>query len=224
MKKTIKLLLILSLFLYGYESLKDFKKEDLFDIKKIDVEVENKKLLEDLLISLEDLKNHNIWSLNKKELEKEILKDVRIEAVRIKRQMPNKLVIAIKEKTSYVYVKYNNNIYISDKSGEIYGYMNESEKKNMPLLQIKSKSDLKELLEIMEKVNFKGGISQMYKIPNGVVIRTNSGFEIRTNKSIKKEKYVIVKKLYDQLEAEIKVEKNIDYIDIRFKDYVIKSL
>lgn len=224
MKKIAKVLLIFVFFWYGYNNLESFKKKSLFDIKKIDIQVENKKLLEGLLVSLEDIKNHNIWELDKKKLKKDLLKDVRIKDVEIKKQIPNILSIKIKEKVPYVYIKYNNIIYIADKNGIIYGYMNETKKNNMPLLQIKQKSDIQELLEIMGKIRFIDEISQIYIIPNGVVVRTNSGLKIITNKNVKEEKYLIAKKLYNQLESEEKFEKNIDYIDIRFKDYVVKSL
>jgi len=102
--------------------------------------------------------------------------------------------------------------------------MKESKKYNMPLFRIDHEDEIKKFIEIMEKISFKDEISQIYKVSNGIAVTTNTGLKIITNIDVDRKKYGVVKKLYDQVRAQSKRGKKIEYIDLRFEDYIIKRI
>lgn len=222
MKKILQITLIGIMFWYVYTEYGDFKRASIFDVTEVNINAKNLELIDDLAKSIKKLKGKNILGIDKKKIKDKILKDVRVKDVVIKTRMPDILIFDIKENKPFVYIEYRNKIYISDKSGKIYGYMKESKKYNMSLFRIDHEDDIKKFIEIMEKISFKDEISQMYKIDNGVAITTNIGLKIITNLSVERKKYKVVKKLYEQVKSQNK--KQIEYIDLRFEDYIIKRV
>jgi cell division protein FtsQ len=223
MKKILQMIFIGTICWYTYTKHGDFKKASIFDVTEVSVNVKNLELVDDLVKSIEDLKGKNILDIDKKKLKDKILKDVRVKDVVIKTQMPDILLLNIKEKEPFVYIEYKGSIYLSDELGKIYGYMKESKKYNMPLFRIDHENEIKEFIEIMEKISFKDEISQIYKVNNGIVITTNTGLKIITNIDVDRRKYGVVKKLYDQIKPQDKKRNQIEYIDLRFEDYIIKK-
>ncbi len=224
MKKILQLIFIGIVCWYTYTKYGDFKKASLFDVTQVNVKTKDIELIDDLALSIQDLKGRNILKIDQEKIKDKILEDVRVKDVVVKTQMPDILFFDIKEKEPFVYIEYRGKIYISDKSGEIYGYMKESKKYNMPLFRIDHESEIKEFIEVMEKISFKDEISQIYKVANGIAVTTNTGLKIITNIDIDSKKYVVVKKLYDQVRPQNKRGKKIEYIDLRFKDYIIKRI
>ena len=104
----------------------------IFDIKSIQVEG-NKKLTTQTIISLSELtKGENIFRISKKQIEKKIKSNSYVEAVNMKRNIPDTILLEIKERQiaykikvidSYVYLDFQG--YILEKS---------SENKDVPLL------------------------------------------------------------------------------------------
>ena len=223
MKIIIKIIFIGAICWYTYTKYGDFKKASIFDVTEIRIKAKDLELIADLVKSIEGIKGKNILEIDKKKLKGKLLEDVRIEDLVIKIQMPDILLFKIKEKEPLVYIEYRGNIYISDKFGKIYGYMKESKKYDMPLFRIDDEKEIKEFIKIMEKISFKDEISQIYKVKNGIMITVNTGLKIITNIDVDREKYVIVKKLYDKIKPKNKKEKKIEYIDLRFNDYIIKK-
>ena len=224
MKKILQMIFIGIICWYTCIKYGDFKKASIFDVTEVSINVKNLELVDDLVKSIEELKGKNILNIDKKKLKNKILMDVRVKDVAIKKQMPDILLFDIKEKEPFVYIEYRNKIYISDESGKIYGYMKESKKYNMPLFRIDYEDEIKEFIEIMEKISFKDEISQIYKVDNGIVITTNTGLKIITNIDVDSKKYEVVKKLYDQIKPQNKKRNQIEYIDLRFEDYIIKRV
>ncbi|OQY41888.1 MAG: hypothetical protein B6227_03875 [Fusobacteriia bacterium 4572_74] len=222
MKKILQIVFIGIICWYTYIEYTKFKKNSLFNVTEVNIKVKDLDLIDDLAMSIQDLKGKNILEIDKKKMENKILEDVRVKDVVIKTQMPDILLFDIKEKKPFVYIEYKGNIYISDEFGKIYGYMKESQKYNMPLFRIDHEKEIKEFIAVMEKIDFKDEISQIYKISNGIVVTTNTGLKIITNIDVENRKYEVVKKLYDQVRPQNKRDKKIEYIDLRFEDYIIK--
>ncbi len=224
MKKILQIIFIGILCWYTYTEYGDFKKASLFDVTQVNINVKNLELIDDLAKSVEDFKGKNILDIDKNKIKDKILSDVRVKDVVIETQMPDILLFDIKEKEPYIYIEYRGDIYISDEAGKIYGYMKESKKYNMPLFRIDHEDEIKEFIKIMGKISFKNEISQVYKIDNGIAVTTNSGVKIITNIDVDRKKYGVVKKLYEQVRPKSKKSKKIEYIDLRFEDYIIKRV
>ncbi|WP_028854803.1 cell division protein FtsQ/DivIB [Psychrilyobacter atlanticus] len=224
MKKILQIIFIGIICWYTYTKYGDFKKASLFDVTEVNLKVKNVELIDDLADSIENLKGKNILEIDKNKIKNKILEDVRVKDVVIKTQMPDILLFDIKEKEPYVYIEYKDRIYISDELGKIYGYMKESKKYNMPLFRIENEKEIKEFIAVMGKISFKDEISQIYKVSNGIAVTTNTGLKIITNIDVESKKYGVVKKLYDQVKPQNKRDKKIEYIDLRFEDYIIKRI
>jgi len=224
MKKIFKILFIGIVCIYVYNSYIDFKKKEIFDIVEVNVNVQNEKLVTDLIKSLKELEGRNILNIDKNEIKNELLKDIRVKSVIIEKKMPDTLYFEIEEKRPYAYVEYKNNIYISDKAGEIYGNMRESQKYNMPLIRITDPKEIKDYIEITKKIKNIESISQIYGIKNGIVVTLNTGLKIITDLDVESKKYEIAEKIYEQKKEDFLKKEDIEYIDLRFKDYVIKKV
>lgn len=222
MKNILKIILIGIIFWYIYTEYRDFKRASIFDVTEVNINAKNLELIDDLAKSIKTLKGKNILGIDKNKIKDKILEDVRVKDVVIKTRMPDILIFDIKVNQPFVYIEYKDSIYISDESGKIYGYMKESKKYNMSLFRIDHEDDVKKFIEIMKKISFKDEISQMYKVDDGVAVTTNTGLRIITNLIVDKKKYEVVKKLYDQVRSQNK--RQIEYIDLRFEDYIIKRI
>jgi len=219
MKMILKIMFVGILSWYTYISYIEFKEKSIFDIVKVEINVKNKKLVSDLVDSIENFKGRNILEIKEGKIKEILLKDIRVKDVKIIKQMPDILIFRIEEKIPFTYVEYKGNIYIADEKGTLYGYMKESKKYNMPLLRVSQEKDIKEFIKIIKKIKYSGSISQIYRVKNGIAVTVDTGMKIITDLNVKREKYEIVKKIY-----ELEKEKNnkIEYIDLRFEDYIIK--
>jgi cell division septal protein FtsQ len=219
MKMILKIIFVGILSWYTYISYIEFKKKSLFNIVKVEINVKNKKLVSDLIDSMESFKGKNILEIKEEEIREILLKDIRVKDIIIKKQMPDILVFGIEEKIPFTYVEYKGNIYIADDKGTLYGYMKESKKYNMPLFRISEEKDIREFIKLIKKIKYKGSISQVYRVKNGIALTVDNGMKIITDLDVNREKYEIVKKIY---ELEKNKKNEIEYIDLRFEDYIIK--
>ena len=71
------------------------------------------------------LKGKNIWSLDTKNLENQLKKDVRIKNIKIERVLPSKLKISIEEEKPYIKVKKGEKILVANENGEIFSFSKE---------------------------------------------------------------------------------------------------
>lgn len=94
-------------------------KSDLFDVKKIDVignkRVTKSNIMKELNVNL----NENIFAYNFKDMKNKLIKNPYIENVEIKRKLPNKIIISLKEKEIFAVLKDEDNYCYIDKK-EIY--------------------------------------------------------------------------------------------------------
>lgn len=218
-------LIILALFSFFIMQIPNkFLKLDYFNLVEIEV-TENSKMLHTELTNLrKKLYNKNNFDIDYKELEKILKNDIRIEDVSINEVGLGKIKIDVTDKNFLYYVNIKKEIFLVDEEGKIFGYINEKKKKSVPLIVVKLKEEIKEITSILNLIQDRAlfkHISQVYKKTEDdyrIVLR--DGVEIKVNNEVESDKYRILEILY----SEMKKSKKIEYIDLRFDDYIIKYL
>lgn len=200
----------------------NFLEEDYFEIKNI--EVNNGLILLDGEIhdALITLKGKNIWNIDTKIIEEELKKDVRIKDIKIRKEMPAKLIVTIQEEKPFVKIKSGEKILIANEKGEVFSYSKELAFSDLLLLNIKNKEDMTEYLKVVKNIEdkeFISFVSEIYKVDREIKILLNDGVHIKTDSTVDKKRYEIAKRLYKKLKNE---GKEFRYIDIRFEDYIVK--
>ncbi|MCX3067455.1 MAG: cell division protein FtsQ/DivIB [Cetobacterium sp.] len=223
MKNIFKIAIILALTFIIIQVEKDFKNREFFNISKVQISEVSPNLKSDLEKIKKQILGKNINDLNLEGLENKLLKDVRIKKAVVSKQNLNEITIDIIEKESSYYAQHNSRIYTMDEQGTIFGKLDEYPKKSMPILVLKEAKEKEHLLEIMEKLkelDLKDEVSQLYaENKNLIYIILRDGTKIKTEPEVSKKKYEITMNLYKEL---IKA-KEIDYIDIRFTDIVVRE-
>ncbi|MGY0394530.1 MULTISPECIES: cell division protein FtsQ/DivIB [unclassified Fusobacterium] len=223
MKFIIRLIMIylFSCLLYLIPS--KFLSLDFFKIKEIKIEGNSKILSNELTELIEKLYNTNIWEIDIKKLEEYLKQDVRVEDVKIENPDLGLLKIKIKEKELAYYVQIKGKVYLLDQNGKIFGMLKERPEKDIYFMVAKDENDIMKLLELSKVLDdsiLKNLISQIYiKDKDCIEIILLDGTIIKTNLLVEKEKYKILETLYNELVKTKKVE----YIDIRFDDFIVKS-
>ncbi len=222
MKKVFKIVIIMALTFITIQVEKDFKNRSFFNVSKVQINEVSKNLQEDLERIKIDLLGKNVNDLNLKNLEEKISKDARIKKVEISKQKLNEITIDVTEKESSYYIQYKNRIYSMDEDGVIFGMLEEYPRRSMPILLIKSDDEKLKLLEVIQKLkelDLKEEISQIYmENKNLIFIILRDGTRVKTQTQVSKSRYKTTMNLYKEM---IKT-KNIEYIDVRFKDILIK--
>lgn len=224
MKFIIRLFTILGISFLVFSIPSKFLKLDFFKIKRVNIKGEPKLLLRELIELGKTTYNKNIWDLDFKSIEDALKKDVRVKDASIKNNALGELTISVEEKELYYYAQIKDKIYLVDSEGIVFGTFNEKEKKDIPLISVNKEEDIKSLLNVlvlMDDYILKELVSQIYiKDKNCIEIILVDGTILKTNEEIKREKYKVVETLYSELIKSKKVE----YIDLRFNDFIVKSL
>ena len=196
---------------------------DFFKVKEVKIEGNPKMLSSELTEMTKILYNSNIWSVNLKRLEEYLKKDIRVEDAEIKVLGLGELEIKIKEKEADYYLQTKDGIFLIDDTGSIFGYLKEQLEKDRYFLVVKNFDEVEKLLKLGKKLEdtlIKVLISQMYiKDESCIEIVLLDGTIIKTNIEVEDEKYKVLETLYNEL---VKTKK-IEYIDIRFNDFIVKS-
>lgn len=199
-----------------------FLKKPVFQIQKITVTGASEKLEKSLESLKKELTGRNINEIDLKKIEKRISEDIRTDKVTVTRDKLNEISIAIEEKEPKYYLQYNKKIYLLDKTGKIYGYLNDLKTKDFLFITVKTEKEIETILGILDKVeatDFKDVISQIYIADKSCIkIVLSDGAVINTDREVKKEKYDIGSYLFFDLSS----KKKIDYIDLRYEDYIVK--
>lgn len=147
-----------------------FMMSPLFDLATVQV-INNDQISSDTIISLSGLTiGENIYKTSSKQIEKNIKQNAYIESVQIKRQLPNTILITVKERKATYMLEYANSfVYINNQ-----GYILEisEEKLNIPIitgyttnqkeittggrLNSEDLERLSTVLKIMESINANG--------------------------------------------------------------------
>ncbi|CDA08273.1 cell division protein FtsQ/DivIB [Fusobacterium sp. CAG:649] len=229
----IRLLFLSGIIYLIYMLPQNFFRLDYFNINKVNV-TDNSKMLHNELTKLtEKLYNKNSIYIDSNEIKEFIEKDIRVESATVEKKSLGEIDIDVKEKDLAYYAVIGKNIYLTDKEGKIFAYLNEKEIEGVPFIIANNEEEIKEISEFLNEISdlaiFKK-ISQIYKVndkefiiilTDGVKIKTN---RVKDNDEISKEKenkrYLIAEQLYFNMSK----ERKIDYIDLRFNDYIIKYL
>lgn len=223
MKFIFRLLIILILtYLVNLTNIFFLPRKD-FKIKNVEVNGISKNLIISVKSALNLLKNKNIILIKEEAIEKNLMKDIRVDEIKIEKQGLNKINITLTEKNPKYYLQYKNEIYLVDKMGNVYSKISESKILNLPLIYIKSKEEIEVLIKIINRIkniDLINILSQIY-IENAdcIILVLKDGVKIKTKLDVVTEKYYIAECLFANL-----FMKKIEYIDIRFEDYVIKYL
>ena len=224
MKFTIRLVFIFLFSWMLYLIPCKFLTLDFFKIKEIKVESNSKILSSELTEMTKIIYNSNIWTIDLESLEKYLKKDVRIEDVKIKVLSLGKLEIDVKVKEVAYYLQTKDRVFLIDSNGDIFGYLKEQQEKDTYFLVVKDFDDIEKLLELSKRLDeslLKVLISQIYiRDYSCIEIVLLDGTIIKTNLEVEDEKYKVLETLYNEL-AKIK---KIEYIDIRFNDFIVKNL
>lgn len=218
----MKFIFLFSWLLYLIPS--KFLTLDFFKVKEIKIEGSPKMLSRELTEMIKIIYNSNIWDIDLKGLEEYLEKDMRIERAKIKILGLGKIEIDIKERELAYYLQTKNRIYLIDTNGKKFGYLKERLEKDTYFIVIKDESELEKLLQLGKRLDdslLKILISQLYmKDENCIEIILLDGTIIKTNLDVEDEKYKVLETLYNELAK----TKKIEYIDIRFNDFIVKSL
>ncbi|MBF1191402.1 MAG: FtsQ-type POTRA domain-containing protein, partial [Fusobacterium periodonticum] len=161
-------LLILNIIMYlVYMLPQNFFRLDYFNINKVDIQESAKMLQPELTKLSEKLYNKNIIYIDSNEIKEFLEKDVRVEDVTITKKSLGEISIDVKEKDLSYYAVIGKNIYLVDKAGEIFAYLNEKDVEEVPFIVANSEDEIKEITEFLNELSdlaiFKN-ISQIYKI------------------------------------------------------------
>ena len=229
----IRLLFLSGIIYLIYMLPQNFFRLNYFNINKVNV-TDNSKMLHDELTKLtKKLYNKNSIYIDSNEIKEFIEKDIRVESATVEKKSLGEIDIDVKEKDLAYYAVIGKNIYLDDKEGKIFAYLNEKEVEGVPFIIANNEEEIKEISEFLNEISdlaiFKK-ISQIYKVNDKeFIIILTDGVKIKTNRAkdndeISKEKenkrYLIAEQLYFNMSK----ERKIDYIDLRFNDYIIKYL
>ncbi|VEH40769.1 POTRA domain, FtsQ-type [Fusobacterium varium] len=189
MKFVIRLFTILGISFLIFSIPSKFLKLDFFKIKRVNIKGEPNLLLRELTELGKTTYNKNIWDLDFKSIEDTLKKDVRVKNASVENNALGELTINIEEKELFYYAQIKDKIYLVDSEGEVFGTFNEKEKKDIPLISVKEKDEIKSLLNVlvlMDDYLLKELVSQIYiKNKNCIEIILVDGTIIKTNKEIK---------------------------------------
>ncbi|WP_064615402.1 cell division protein FtsQ/DivIB [Streptobacillus moniliformis] len=217
MKGYIARLLLLIAFVYVVFL---FIESDFFLIKNVNVEGNIYSVKEDIASKFDKLKGQSLFLLDLSQMRNKIEEDVRIDRVDISREFPDTININVIEKVPIGIINKNHKYYYIDKNLNIFAYYNEIKDDNLPIIEINEEKfdDLKELLSNILGTKLYHLISEIYSRKEMFVLTLLDGTNVYTNKDIKSKKYELAYKVYSE---EIK-ENDLEYVDVRFKDIVVK--
>lgn len=218
-------LIIIALFSFFVMKIQEtFLKLKYFNLTKINITGNAKMLQTELTSLVNNLYNKNNFDIDYSELKKTLENDVRLSSVEIKEVGLGEIDINVEEKDFSYYAIIKKEVYLVDENGDLFGYINEKKKESVPLIVANTREEVKELVGLLNKVHERQlfhHISQAYKkLDEEYIIVLRDGTKIKTDLIVESDKYRILETLY----SEMKKNKKIDYIDLRFDDYIIKYM
>lgn len=200
-----------------------FLKSDIFFLDEISLEGDIGTVSKELEGEVALLKGRLIWDIDTDKLEEILEEDVRVEEATVRKQIPNKVTIRIKGKKPHFYILYSGKIYSLDEEKKVFSYLEEFPMKDYPILSIKDMEEIEELTEILERIKGKqleSLVSQLYvEDENCIKMVLLDGTVIKTKQEVSEEKYSLLERLYLKLKSG---GDPLEYIDIRFRDYIVK--
>lgn len=191
------LLLIVSIYICISSSI--------FELKEINVNG-NEKLSKKDIVDISSLKlGNNLFKYNIDDIEKSILKNPYVKDVKVKRKIPDKLVIDIEENTEDAIVKLGGKYLYIQQDGLILSEKTEVTNKNIPIIsgvELKEKSP-KTNIEIVGDTKQNLLISLLNCLKSNNMLREIEAINVKKND--------IKMKTNDNVEIELKLDDNLDY-------------
>lgn len=189
-------------------------KSEVFYIVDIKYDTTNKYIKKDITEKFELLKNKPMFLINISAIKKAIKKDIRVESVSIKRQIPSTLIVNIKEK-EFVAVRIQDNTkYMLDTNlNPVIYFKQKLDNQTYPILYFENsdKEDIQTIFNNLAKSNIFNDISEIAKINDVWTIILKDNIKLFTNPLVESKKYDLAKELNEKIIIR-------EYIDLRFKD------
>ncbi|NME36003.1 MULTISPECIES: cell division protein FtsQ/DivIB [Fusobacterium] len=201
----------------------NFFKRDDYKINSVEITGLSEEKKDEFSFFKDNFLGESLLHIDADKIKNFIKQDVRIEDVKVNISDYNKLNIDIKKRKPKYYLQYNNSIFLIDKNNIIYGEIHEEKISSLPFILVKNSFEILPLLGIIKNIEniLKGSISQIYKVDDNCInIVLTNGSILKTNEKVPLEKYVIGETLCFGLSK----NKKIDYVDLRFQDYIVKYL
>lgn len=200
-----------------------FLKSDIFLVEEVHLEGDVAIVAKELEKEAELLRGELIWDIDTEEIKSILEEDVRVAEAVVEKEIPNKLTIRIRGKRPQYYVLYEGQIYSLDGEKKPFSFLDEFSMKDFPILSVKNMDEIEELIKILERTKGKQLeklISQLYiEDENCIKIVLLDGTILKTRPDVLEEKYNLAERLYLKLKAD---GESLEYIDIRFADYIVK--
>lgn len=216
-------IIILSLIGYVFFIIPEkFLNLNYFKINKINLVNSSKMLQSELTNLTKKIYNKKNTEIDYKLLEEFYKKDLRVKKFKINDLALGEIQITTETEELNYYTIINNKVFLLNGEGENFGYLNEKERKFLPFVMGDSKEERLILINILKKINdleLTKYISQIFKVSQEeYIIILLDGIKFKIDLNTSKEKYKIAEMLY----FDVKENKKIEYIDLRFDDYIIK--
>ena len=220
-KKRIVVMIMLSIFFIALLFMILLTQTTLFTIKNINIENNNVIEKEKIILASRITRGENIFKINKKTIEKNLLNHPYIKTATIKTKFPDSINIDITErKETLVYDNNGNYIYI-DNEGVILNNLSTKKDKNIPILESDDKLDPKEdeyisnilkLLNEHNKNKYEFNIEKIIKQNKHTTLVLSSGIKVALE-GVNDIEYKLgfIEKIVNDLE-----EKNIRAKEIQF--------
>lgn len=207
----------------AYKIEQDFVNREIFKVKEISFYGDFELVKEEFKKLGNTLYDKNIFNLSLESLEKKLQTDIRIEKIEISSNNIGKIDINIREKEAQYYANIKDKLYSVDSSGQIFAQMEEHKIKKLPIVFVQNEKELLKIVKILENVEddeLYDMISQVYyKNDLYMELFIDGGTLLKTNGEIPNFKYGVAKNLY----LDISQNQKVDYIDLRFDGYIVKS-
>ena len=182
----IRLLFLSGIIYLIYMLPQNFFRLNYFNINQINI-TDNSKMLQNELTELsKKIYNKSAIYVDSNKIKEFIEKDVRVESVTVEKNSLGEITIDVKEKDLVYYAVIGKNIYLVDKEGRIFAYLNEKEVEGVPIIITNNEEEIKEISDFLNEISdlaiFKR-ISQMYKVKDKeYIIILADGVKIKTNR------------------------------------------
>ena len=149
----IRLLFLSGIIYLIYMLPQNFFRLTYFNVDKINI-TNNSKILQNELTKLtEKLYNKNNIYIGSNTIKEFIEKDVRVESAKVEKNSSGEITIDVKEKDLVYYAVIGKNIYLTDKEGKIFAYLNEKEVERVPFIIANNEEEIKEISKFLNEIS-----------------------------------------------------------------------
>ncbi|WP_314010977.1 FtsQ-type POTRA domain-containing protein [Pseudostreptobacillus hongkongensis] len=198
-----------------------FIESDFFIVKNIQIEGNYNLVKDDIVKKLDNIKGDSLFYINASRLEGIIEDDIRVESAKISRKFPDTIKIKIEERKPIAIVYSNGNYFYVDEGLNLFALYKEINDTGVPIINIPKEDEIEEfksMLKTLRDTQFYNTISEIYKGDKMYILTLLDGTNVYIDKNVSLKKYNIAYKIY----VDESVNKDIEYIDLRFKDIIVK--